>query len=398
MSTPDTDTRPSHRTDPGGTARPAAHVDAPRGAARGHALFAHCLTRDPDDRSTDDGRTSGAAGEIARTLTGRGIGVLRVDLTGSGGSVGPGFCPTGPASWPLGPAPLSTSDAADTPFSGAVEALVRAADRMRDDGRAPELLIGHGLGGAAVLAAAARIPEVAAVATIGAAPVPGVRLAASTVPLMVLHAPDDEIVGFDQAGRVATAAGPRASVVALDGADHLLGRAADACWAAALIESWASRFLPAALDGPAAGDRPEPGTVVVSAGGVRPYGQDVDTDLLHWSADEPVSAGGAGSGPDPYQLLLSSLGACTAITLRMYADRAGLPLDDATVTLTHDRLHATDCAECETSKGHVDRIVREIHLEGDLDATQRAKLLAIADRCPVHRTLTSEIVIETDEV
>ncbi|MET0187789.1 MAG: OsmC family protein [Pseudonocardia sediminis] len=152
---------------------------------------------------------------------------------------------------------------------------------------------------------------------------------------------------------------------------------------------------------PPSGDttaRPEPGTVVVSASDARPYGQDVDTDLLHWNADEPESAGGAGSGPDPYQLLLSALGTCTAITLRMYADRAGLPLDDVTVTLTHDRLHAKDCEECETSTGHVDRIVREVRLVGDLDEAQRAKLIAIADRCPVHRTLTSEMVIETDEV
>ncbi|MBW0103812.1 OsmC family protein [Pseudonocardia sp. KRD-291] len=376
------------RTVEGGRACPHARLDAPQGAVVGHALFAHCLTG-------DDGR---AAGEIARTLAWQGIGVLRVESTGLGGSGGD----------------TTGTSFSDTSFAGDVEDLVRAADRMREAGRAPSLLVGHCLGGAAVLAAAARIPEVRAVATIGAplppsdradgapAPLRG-RLAELTVPLLLLHAPDDAVVDAGQARRIADAVGPTASVVALQGADHPLSRPADARWAATMIAGWAARFLTAAEpeSRPGAGHgrgRPEPGTVVVSAGDARPYGQDVATDLLHWSADEPVSAGGAGSGPDPYQLLLSSLGACTAITLRMYADRAGLPLDDATVTLTHDRLHARDCAECETSTGHVDRIVREIHLEGDLDDAQRAKLLAIADRCPVHRTLTSEIVIETDEV
>ena len=397
----------------GGRARLAAVLDAPRGPVRGHALFAHCFTCGKDVR---------AATEIARTLAERGIGVLRVDFTGLGGSGGA---------------------TADTSFSGDVDDLVRAADRMRAAGRAPQLLVGHSLGGAAVLAAAGRIPEVRAVATIGAplapADVTGVlgpvhdalvgpgpdevdvelggahpfrlhrdfltdlalqpqreRLAALSVPLLVLHSPQDAVVDVGQARQIADTAGSTASVVYLDGADHLLTRAADARWAAGLVESWAARVLdPAPAE---RADRPEPGTVVVRSNEHRPYGQRVETDRSAWSADEPVSAGGAGSGPDPYQLLLSALGACTAITLRMYADRAGLPLEDATVTLTHDRLHARDCAECETSSGRVDRIVREIHLAGELDAAQRAKLIAIADRCPVHRTLTSEIVIETDEV
>ena len=407
----------------GGRARLAARLDVPTTGVRGYALFAHCFTCGKDVR---------AAQEIARSLAAAGIGVLRVDFTGLGHSDG---------------------DTADTSFSGDVDDLVRAAEQLAASGRGPQLLVGHSLGGAAVLAAAGRIPGVRAVATIGAPMAPvdvtgvlgdagesvraegagpvdvdlgGVRpfrlhrdflvdlalqpqrerLAALPVPLLVLHAPDDAIVAVDQARQIAAAAGHGGSLVLLDGADHLLSRAADARWAAGMIGSWFARVLPHEVDGdssspaadPSAADRAVPGSVVVSATDARPYGQRIDAGGHHWVADEPESSGGADSGPDPYQLLLSALGACSAITLRLYAARAGLPLDDVTVTLTHDRLHADDCAACETERGQVDRIVREIRLEGDLDEAQRARLLAIADKCPVHKTLQSETVIETDLV
>lgn len=140
------------------------------------------------------------------------------------------------------------------------------------------------------------------------------------------------------------------------------------------------------------------GTVLVAETGEGRYAQRVNAGGHTWAADEPESSGGTDTGPDPYALLLSALGACTSITLRMYAERKGWRLHNCTVTLNHDRLHTQDCENCETSSGYVDRIVREIHLEGDLDDKQRARLLAIADKCPVHRSLTSEIVIETDEV
>jgi len=144
-------------------------------------------------------------------------------------------------------------------------------------------------------------------------------------------------------------------------------------------------------------DHPEPGTVVVTAGGDGTYSQQVTTATHTLLVDEPVEVGGADAGPNPYELLLASLGSCTAITLRMYADRRGIPLTRTTVRLRHDRIHAEDCAECETERGVLSRITREIELEGDLDDDQRAKLMLIADRCPVHRTLSSEIVIETRE-
>ncbi|MEQ0565143.1 OsmC family protein [Amycolatopsis sp. NEAU-NG30] len=144
-------------------------------------------------------------------------------------------------------------------------------------------------------------------------------------------------------------------------------------------------------------DHPEPGTVIVTASGDGTYTQQITTTTHTMLVDEPVTAGGADAGPNPYELLLASLGSCTAITLRMYADRKGIPLTRATVRLRHDRIHAQDCERCETERGMLSRITREIHLDGNLDDDQRAKLMAIADKCPVHRTLSSEIVIETRE-
>jgi len=144
-------------------------------------------------------------------------------------------------------------------------------------------------------------------------------------------------------------------------------------------------------------EHPEPGTVVVTASGDGTYTQQVTTATHELLVDEPVEAGGADAGPNPYELLLASLGSCTAITLRMYANRKGFPLTRATIWLRHDRIHAEDCAKCETERGMLSRITREIELEGELDDDQRAKLMLIADKCPVHRTLSSEIAIETHE-
>lgn len=143
---------------------------------------------------------------------------------------------------------------------------------------------------------------------------------------------------------------------------------------------------------------PTPSTVEVTESGANPFAQRIRTASHEWAADEPASAGGGDTAPDPYQLLLSALGACTSMTMRMYAQRKSWNLRATTVTLTHDRLHATDCADCATTAGLLDRIVREIHVEGGLDDAQYASLLAIADRCPVHRTLLFEIIIETDLV
>ncbi len=384
----------------------AARLDLPRGEPPGFALLAHCSTCS---------RHHVATARVARGLTARGLAVLRIDLTGLGGPGG---------------------DLADATFSGGVTDLVRAADHLRAEHAAPILLVGHSLGGAAVLAAAARIPEVRAVVTIGAPYSPdhvttlfdttpsdaggpvGVRLGGRPFtigraflddiaaqpqheriallgrPLLVLHSPDDDIVDVANARRILDAAGPRASFVVLDGADHLLTRPTDADRVAAIVAAWAFPYLPA----PEPEAAPAPGTVVVTETEVGRLTQRIRAGDHTWDADEPVSAGGLGSAPDPCQLLASALGACTAMTMRMYADRKGWDLRRATVTLTHDRLHARDCADCATSTGLLDRIVREIHLDGDLDDAQRAALLDIANRCPVHRTLHSEIVIETDPV
>jgi uncharacterized OsmC-like protein/pimeloyl-ACP methyl ester carboxylesterase len=395
----------------------AARLDLPDAHPRGFALLAHCFTCSKDQIAT---------ARIARGLTARGIGVLRVDFTGLGESGG---------------------EFADSTFSTDIDDLVRAADRLRTEFAAPVLLVGHSLGGAAVLAAACRIPEVRAVVTIGAPYSPdhvahlfdaaraeieadgdaevcvggrpfrvGLpfladlggqsqhdRIAELGRPLLVLHSPTDAIVDVANATRIVDAAISPASFVALDGADHLLTRAADADRVAALVTAWAMPYLdngaadPADGPGPVVAEpAPEPGSVEVAESGAGPFTQRIRTAAHEWAADEPRTSGGTDTAPDPYQLLLSALGACTSMTVRMYAQRKGWDLRRAVVTLTHDRLHAADCVTCTTTSGKLDRIVREIHLDGDLDDAQRARLLDIADRCPVHRTLLSEIVIETD--
>jgi putative redox protein len=387
--------------------RLAARVDRPLGDPRAFALFAHCFTCSKD---------IAAASRIARELAERGIAVVRFDFTGLGHSGG---------------------EFANTSFSSNVDDLVAAADAMRSELEAPALLVGHSLGGAAVLAAASRVPEVRAVATLGAPADPAhvERLLASSVEeieragsaeveiagrrfrvrrsflddlrsqalesrlgqlrraLLVLHSPIDQIVGIENAGRIFEAARHPKSFVSLDDADHLLSRRADAAYAAETIAAWASRYLPPAAEEEEL--RAEPGEVVVRESDLGRYAQTIAAGPHVLRADEPRSVGGDDSGPTPYGLLLASLGACTSMTLRMYAERKQLPLERVTVRMRHEKIHARDCETCETERGQVDRIEREILLEGDLDAASRARLLEIADRCPVHRTLHGEVRIET---
>jgi len=214
------------------------------------------------------------------------------------------------------------------------------------------------------------------------------RIATLDAALLILHSPVDEVVGIDNARRIYDAARHPKSFISLDGADHLLTDPEDATYAASILAPWAARYAlgKAATTGG--------GQVVVTESGVGPYGQRVTAGRHVLTADEPTPIG-LDSGPTPYDLLLSALGACTSMTLRMYAARKDLPLERVTVELDHSRIHATDCADCETRTGKIDRIQRTIHLEGDLTAEQRAKLLEIADKCPVHRTLTSEVDIQT---
>jgi putative redox protein len=224
--------------------------------------------------------------------------------------------------------------------------------------------------------------------------------------LLVLHAPRDSTVGIDNARQIFDTARHPKSFVALDGADHLLSDRADSAFAADIISTWAARYLDesGAAAGPEAeapapdpGSAPasEPGLVTVRSSPPGPYTQSITAGRHEFLADEPTSVGGADRGPNPYDLLLSSLGACTAMTLRMYADRKQLPLKDVEVALRHDRIHADDCSECDTKTGMVDHVDRVITLHGDLSVEQRESLLRIADRCPVHRSLTGEVHITT---
>jgi putative redox protein len=385
----------------------AARYDRPAGPVKAVALFAHCFTCTKDIF---------AASRIAGALAASGIAVLRFDFTGLGHSEG---------------------EFANTTFSSNVDDLVAAADHLRATREAPKLLIGHSLGGAAVLAAAARVPEAVAVATIGAPAEPAhvqhlfqearpeieargeaeVLLAGRPFrikrqflediekarleeavsklrkALLVFHAPQDATVGIDNAARIFAAAKHPKSFVSLDDADHLLTRRKDAVYVAEVLSSWASRYL----DVPAAEAAPEaaPGTVVVEEGGEGRFAQRIAAGPHALRADEPLSVGGGDSGPTPYDLLLAGLGACTSMTLRLYADRKGWALERVRVSLSHDKIHAEDCAGCETKDGRVDRIERRISLEGSLDEAARARLLEIADKCPVHRTLESEVLVAT---
>jgi len=389
--------------------RLAALLDSPPGEPRAYALFAHCFTC---------GKDVHAAKRIAEGLTALGIAVLRFDFTGLGSSEG---------------------EFANTTFSSNIADLVAAADELRRTRKAPAILVGHSLGGAAVLAAAAQVPEARAVVTIGApsdpAHVTGLfkdrldeiaangavdvaiagrpfrisqsfvedlaehmlleRIASLHKALLVFHSPTDEIVGIDNASRIFLAAKHPKSFVSLSGADHLLSKRSDAAYVATIIHAWVQRYLDLPDDAPALPDD-DADKVVVRETGDGKFQQEVTVGRHRFLADEPVAAGGLDSGPGPYDLLLAALGACTAMTLRLYAERKALPLDGVTVRLSHAKIHAVDCAECETKEGMIDRIVRTITLRGNLDADQRARLMEIADRCPVHRTLTSEVDIRTE--
>ena len=389
----------------------AARLDLPGGEPVAFALFAHCFTCSKD---------IAAATRISRGLVAQGFGVLRFDFTGLGASGG---------------------EFANTTFSSNVEDLVRAAAMLRDRHRAPALLVGHSLGGAAVLAAAPSIPEVTTVATIGAPFDPGhithlfppdtlaelacvgeadVELAGRTFrvrrqlvddanaqsltqilagldrALLVFHSPTDGIVDVDNARQIFEAARHPKSFVSLDGADHLLTRAEDAAYVATVLAAWARRYLddpPTAPPGEAEASSAE-GSVTVTDSGPGALTQTIRAGRHLFAADEPIGVGGD-LGPTPYDLLLAALGTCTSMTLRMYADRHDWPLEQVAVQLEHDRVHADDCRDPEADPCLIDRIDRSLRLDGPLTDEQRGRLLALADRCPVHRTLTGEIRVDT---
>jgi uncharacterized OsmC-like protein/fermentation-respiration switch protein FrsA (DUF1100 family) len=387
----------------------AAALELPEGELLAFALFAHCFTC---------GKDVLAAKRIAVALAAKGIAVLRFDFTGLGSSEG---------------------DFANSTFSSNVADLVRAADHLRETRKAPMILIGHSLGGAAILAAAAQIPEAKAVVTIAAPSDPAhvthlfadriedirkhgkvevslagrpfqikreflddiaehnlmAHVAGLHKALLIMHSPTDDTVGIDNATRIFVAAKHPKSFVSLAGADHLLSDRRDGMYVADVVAAWAERYLDAVAPETATDLGEAPRNVVVRETRKSKFQQTVSVGPHRLLADEPVTSGGEDSGPGPYDFVLAGLGACTSMTMRMYADRKSLPLERVTVTLRHSKIHAQDCAECETKEGMLDQIDRTIAMEGALDAEQRGKLMEIADKCPVHRTLTSEIHIVT---
>jgi putative redox protein len=212
--------------------------------------------------------------------------------------------------------------------------------------------------------------------------------------LLVLHSPTDATVGIDNASKIFLTARHPKSFVSLADADHLLSRRSDAVYVGHVIAAWAERYLDAAPEPDAVADD-SPRAVVVTETRAGTFQQAITIGPHRLIADEPVSAGGRDTGPGPYELLLAGLGACTAMTLRLYAERKKLALRRVSVALRHAKIHAADCAECETKEGMLDRIERTISLDGDLDEAERGRLLEIADKCPVHRSLTSEVDIRT---
>jgi len=382
----------------------AARLDRPVGDVRAAALFAHCFTCSKD---------IAAAKRIAAGLAARGIAVLRFDFTGLGHSEG---------------------EFASTNFTSNVADINSAADWMQGQGLPVQLLIGHSLGGAAVIAASPGIATLRALVTIGAPHAPGhvlqnlgsslaeikrdgtaqVTLAGRSfeirqqfvedvsaasldaalhklrAALLILHAPRDATVGIDNAEAIFKAARHPKSFVSLDDADHLITAPADADYTAGLIDAWALRYLNFATPAPDP-DLPE-GVTRVSEYGDKGLRQDISVEGKHaLTADEPERLGGTDAGPTPYQLLSAALGACTTMTLRMYASRKKLALDHIACDVTHGRCHADDCGD----EGKVDEFRRTIHLKGDLTDDQRKRLLEIADKCPVHHTLQTRAVIRT---
>ena len=384
----------------------AARLDLPDGPHLATALFAHCFTCSKDIP---------AARRISARLAGAGIAVLRFDFTGLGHSDG---------------------EFENTSFTSNVGDLVAAADALVGRGMPPALLIGHSLGGAAVLGAAGDIESVKAVVTIGAPYDPGhvthnfgdaldeieakgvaevnlggrpirigkgfvddvkaetleSKIASLHKALLVLHAPRDEIVGIENASDIFRTAKHPKSFVTLDDADHLITRETDAEYASEVIAAWARKYLNLKAPCPPPG-APE-GIVRVSEADPDGFLQDINSGPEHHAlADEPVGYGGTNKGMSPYGFLAAGLGACTSMTVRMYARRKGWPLKHVRVDVNHDKVHAQDADAA--SGGKADKFVRVIYLEGDLDDEQRARLLEIADRCPVHRTLERSSEIET---
>lgn len=384
-------------------------LELPRGAQPlAFALFAHCFTCTKQSR---------AATQVSAALAERGIAVLRFDFTGLGGSEG---------------------EFANSGFVSNIADLVAAADALRDRFAAPALLIGHSLGGAAVIAAAEHIAEARAIATIGApfdvehvlgqlgedlakveaegeanVHIAGrafrvgrgfvaetrnqpqaARIAALGRALLVMHAPGDDVVSVDNASLIFQAAKHPKSFVSLDGYDHLLTERDAGGYVAGLIAAWTARYIEQQDE---QDSMPPRGIVTVESAGGR-FTQRVKAGPHTYLIDEPATLGGDDLGPTPYDQLLAALGSCTAITMQMYAARKDIPLQSVRIELEHSREHVEDCTTCNNKDNRVDVIDRAIELVGDLTDEQHARLIEIADRCPVHRTLENRIDVHTTVV
>ena len=386
----------------------SALLDLPAdGHPEAFALFAHCFTCTKNLKSIN---------QISRALTRERVAVLRFDFTGLGESEG---------------------DFADTNFSTNIADLVAAANFLDAEYEAPKILIGHSLGGAAVLQAAGKIGSSKAVAVIGAPADPGhvmrhfeehqdaiamdgeaeiaiegrhFRIKKQFLDdlgdiqmekavrnlrkaLLIFHSPMDQTVGIDNAAKIFQYARHPKSFISLDQADHLLMNAGDARYVGAMIASWVRKYL--AIERPEPTEESKEKNRVVARIGESGFRTEIMANGLPLVADEPVSVGGSNMGPTPYDYLVAGLGACTAMTLRMYADRKKWPLEEVVVSLSHKKIHARDCQTCETEQTMVDWIERDVELMGSLDASQSRRLMEIADRCPVHRTLESKVKIQT---
>ncbi|GAB2773147.1 bifunctional alpha/beta hydrolase/OsmC family protein [Salinimicrobium soli] len=367
-------------------------------------LFAHCFTCN---------KNFFAVKNIARSLSKNGYGVLRFDFTGLGESEG---------------------DFSDTNFSGNVEDLIAAADFLKKEHQAPELLIGHSLGGPAVIFAAEKIPSVTAVATINAPSSPdhvrhvfkddlseikekglatvnvGGRdftikehfvedlntkelknlVKDLSVALLILHSPQDPIVEIKNAEELYLAAKHPKSFVSLDGADHLLTKTSDSQYAGEVIAAWATRYL-------SIPEQDEISTLheVVANLGEEGFTTQMKAGKHYFIADEPEKVGGNNFGPSPYDFLSAGLAACTSMTIQMYARRKKWPLKNVQTHVNHHKTHADDCENCERNTSKIDVFDREIVLEGNLDEAQQERILEIADKCPVHRTISNKVTIKT---
>ena len=381
-------------------------LDLPAAAPVAYALFAHCFTCSKNLK---------AATNIARTLTDAGIAVLRFDFTGLGQSEG---------------------EFSDTNFSSNVDDLLAAISYLEREHEGPAILVGHSLGGTAVLQAAAKVDSAVAVVTIGAPSEPahvahmlagsedalrdrgeatvnlggrpflmkqqflddlekqdlGSSIGSLRKALLIMHAPLDDVVEIDNASALFVAAKHPKSFVSLDTADHLLSREEDSRYAGRVLASWASRYLPEAKDAAAL---PSTDAAVVARTGAGGFKTDVHLGGHAIVADEPRSVGGTGLGPTPYDLLSAALATCTSMTLRMYANHKKLNFESATVRVEHDKIHARDCEDCESGTGKIDEFRRTISLEGDLTDAERGRMLEIADRCPVHLTLHGETKVRS---